>query len=447
MRQLWLWTALLASRSVDSGVARAVLASEPTTPSGDGLHDLLWRGKVIREAHRRLSEWAAGDGVPAPAVLEPLRERLGTAVGEDDAWRDQAMAPMREALRDAQDHGLAVMKGLALASHYDEPLSRHMGDVDLHSPDWPAVVAFCRRATERGWVWDVTEFPWVKWDKGTLYGQLSLVTPDNRDPVARIDLHVGPYSVGPNGRVYGLGHAEGTALEVPSRLCDPVTLAVILVAHAANDGFLSLKDLNDFAALTAGGDIDAASLAETCRAFGCEPILDQIRGTVAALRTLGGPDGTAALLARATAGPLTLVPPEGRNRALLAGRFAYRLSRLDGDSVLGALRVAGSSYRYYGADLSVRPGKPSARMERRWRRPDVCWRLVPPESWPAPAGADAAGGPTAGEELADGITRHTRGSAVAVTLADHVFVPTVWGEVSPESVGLASELLATESQA
>ncbi|MFD3649851.1 nucleotidyltransferase family protein [Streptomyces cyaneofuscatus] len=416
-------------------------------PSEDGVYNLLWRGKVIREAHRRLSEWAVRGGLPAPAVLEPLRQRLHAAVREDDAWRDQALAPMREALRDAHDHGLSVMKGLALASHYDEPLSRHMGDVDLHSSDWPSVVAFCRRVTERGWVWDVTEFPWVKWDKGTLYGQLSLVMPDNRDPVARIDLHVGPYSVGPNGRVYHLGRAEGTALDVPSRLCDPVTLAVILVAHAANDGFLSLKDLNDFAALTAGGDLDAAPLAEACRAFGCEAILDQIRGTAAALRTMNAPGDTATLLTRATVGPLTLLPPEGRNRARLAGRFAYRLSRLDGDSVLGALRAAGSSYRYYGADLSVRPGQPSARMESRWRRPDVCWRLVPPESWPAAEGADAAGGPSASEELADGVARHTRGSAVAVTLASQVFVPTVWGEVSPESVRLASELLATESQA
>lgn len=445
MDDVWLWSILLASRSLDDDQAMAALISVAgAAPEQDALYEQLWRAKAIREANRRLDHWAH-QGLSAESVLGPVHDRLRAAIAEDDQWRQQAIAPMKEALQTAAEVGVGVMKGLALAHHYPDPMSRHLGDVDLHCADWATVVEFCRRATATGWVWDVAEYPWIKWEGDVVYGQLSLVTPDNVDPVARVDLHVGPYSIGPNGRVWISRWTDGTALGVPVRMLDQTELAVILVAHAANDGFLSAKDLNDFAVLQDHGQLNLVALREASIGFGCDRVLEQIRGTVAALRDLAAPtpDPSAVrmLMTRATDGPLSLRPPTGRARALLAARLAYRIGRLDGDSIVAGMRTARSSYRYYTADLSVRGGRPCITLERRWRRPDVCWRLVPPEAWPVLPPTVNQAGDVVTEPLETGMSRHTRGAGVAVTIDSHVFVPTVWGQINPDSVSLGTQLL------
>jgi hypothetical protein len=43
-------------------------------------------------------------------------------------------------------------------------------------------------------------------------------------------------------------------------------------------------------------------------------------------------------------------------------------------------------------------------------------------------------------DLADGLTLTTRGRASVVALNGDIMVPTLWGGVRPESVGLAQEL-------
>jgi hypothetical protein len=431
MDQVWLTSTLLACRTLDDKGAAAALAG--LTPDAGELYDQLWRAKVIREARGRLERLPGG-------VLAEVERRVRAAVAEDDDWRAQATGYMVGALRIAADVGAGVMKGLALATYYDDPLSRHMGDVDLHCADWAGVIEFCRRATDAGWVWDVTEFPWIKWDGRTLYGQLSLVIPDNENPVARVDLHVGPYSVGPNGRVHNLAWTYGEALGVPGRHLDATTLALILVAHAANDGFLSGKDLNDFAALEDSGQLDTKFLERECARFACEDVLVQIRGTVRALRELIGPGGIPDLLARATDGPLSLRPRTGRTRALHAGLLAMRIARREGRSSLASVRTAWTSYRYYAADLTVRSGTPRARLQPRLRRPDTCWRLIPAEAWPRQRSADG-NGHVDREPLATGMTSHTRRKGVAVTVDSHVFIPTIWGQISDDSIALATRLM------
>jgi len=399
----------------------------------------------------RLARHAVAAAEPAAGPGRELLRRLVEADEAEERWRERAVPPMRAAVAAAARHGGRVVKGLAVQSCYPRPELRHVGDVDLHFPSWAAARPLLRELRAAGWIWDTDELSWLKWhDSGVLYGQLSLVVDDNAAPYARVDLHIGPFSVGHAGLLPMAGWAPGSALGVPVAVPDPVTALAMVAAHAVVDRVLSVKDLNDLRVLlNPGADgadrVDWATVWELCRAAQAAGALAQC------LRALADayPDLRESVLPvlPGSGGLRTSVPGPARRAAAFAAH-AYRDERARGSALPAAVRTGWTARRYFSADLRPRlatgPVRAAAPLPA-LRRRDVCWRLVPAQLWePWLAGRpDAAGDrPDADhrEELADGLTLVTGPAGAAVTLDGDVFVPTVWGRVPPGGARLAARL-------
>jgi hypothetical protein len=395
----------------------------------------------------RLARHAVGAADPAPGPGRDLLDRLVAADEAEQAWRARAVPAMRAVVAAAGRHGGRVVKGLAVQSRYPRPELRHVGDVDLHFPSWAAARPMVRELRTAGWVWDTAELPWLKWhDSGQVYGQLSLVRDDNAAPYARVDLHVGPFSVGHAGLLPMVGWRSGAALGEPATVPDTVTAVAMVAAHAVVDRVLSVKDLNDLRVLLAvGGDgpVDWATVWELCRAAQatgalaqCLRVLAQVHPDLPVPRLPGG-------------GGLSTTVPRATRRAVDFAALAYRDERARGSRLVGALRTGWTAYRYFGGDLRPRPAAgPVAASEPvpALRRRDVCWRLVPPElwaRWPA-AGPDRAAVAPRSERLDEGLTLVRGGGGVAVLLEDDVFVPTVWGAVPAAGLRLARRLAGAD---
>jgi hypothetical protein len=452
----------------------------------------------------RLARHAVAAADPAPGPGRDLLRRLVEADEAEERWRERAVPPMRAAVTAAARHGGRVVKGLAVQSRYPRPELRHVGDVDLHFPSWAAARPLLRELRAAGWVWDTDELSWLKWhDSGVLYGQLSLVVDDNAAPYARVDLHVGPFSVGHAGLLPMAGWQPGTALGVPVAVPDTATALAMVAAHAVVDRVLSVKDLNDLRVLLdparsdvdrtgvdgsgvdgsgvdgsgvdgsgvdrsgvdgsgmdgsgmdgagmdgAGVDgadrVDWATVWELCRAAQAAGALAQC------LRALAGayPDlGRSVLPALPGGGGLGTTAPGAVRRAVAFAAHAYRDERARGSAVPAALRTGWTARRYFSGDLRPRlaagPVRAAAPLPP-LRRRDVCWRLVPAQLW-EPWLAGRPDGPVDRpdtdrcEQLGDGLILVTGPAGVAVTLDGDVFVPTVWGPVPPGGARLAARL-------
>jgi len=437
----------------------AVLLSRLEKPAGDDLRTaerllsgnlpdlkrverILRRSKTIRLALRHLADLREG----LPAVAD-LYDRLRPQEDEETRWREVALPPMRSAVAAAAASGGRLIKGLAVQNAYPDPDCRHVGDVDVHVPSWPGAASLVRTLRADGWGWDVTEFPWVKWDDtGQLYGQLSLVTPATGDPIARVDLHIGPFSVGHAGVMPLTGWRRARVLGVSIEVADSETSIAILAAHALNDGLLSVKDINDMHVLVNQRAVDWVSVRELCRAVEAEQVLAEcVEHTALAYpadRLPAWPPVRSSLLR-----------PEGYGewqRAAFFARHAYRNERHRGLTVPTASLRAVEALRYFSADLTPRLRRGSEdRFSPADRRRDLCWRLVPAEVWgrwarmPSPVGPVLPTGSSAGrrrERLADGLELAIEPGAAAVVFDRDVFLPTVWGDVSDRSVQLAGEL-------
>ena len=413
-------------------------ATDPARLSADRLVAGLELSKV-----GRLARHAVGAADPAPGRGRDLLDRLVEADEAEEAWRRKALPPMRAVVTAAAGHGGRVVKGLAVQSRYPQPDRRHVGDVDLHFPSWAAARPLVRELRTSGWVWDTDELSWLKWhDSGGLYGQLSLVLTADSIPYARVDLHVGPFSVGHAGLLPMVGWRSGCALGESTTVPDTATAVAMVAAHAVVDRVLSVKDVNDLAVLLGddGPDqVDWATVWELCRAAQATGALAQCLQTLARVY----PDVPVPRLAGN--GGLSTTPPGAGRRALAFAALAYRDERARGRGPVAALRTGWTARRYFAGDLRPRPtagpvagSAPVPELRRR----DVCWRLVPEELWapwatPAPGGAAA---PVRTEQLDDGLVLLSTDDGVAVALDDDLFLPTVWGAVPPGGVRLARRL-------
>ena len=425
------WLAMQRLGSLDPGpdaVAAALDALRAAGPSAPEIAGRLVQGKVAQLAAANLAP-ADRDG---PLAGE-LRALLADHLRELAPWRRDAEPHVRAVLALAAGHGGRVMKGLATRRLYPDAALRHLGDVDLHFPALDLALPCLRAMRDAGWAWDPLEVPWIKWDeRGTPYGQWGLARDIGHALPVRVDVHVGPYSVGHLGLLPVLGFTDGCVEGVRLPCTGPEVSLAVLAAHAETESLLSFKDVNDAYVLGRAGPIDWQSTRELCRAAGVERALAELMARVRA--AYGIPEAHAP---RAWSVPTRRV---GRlRRALRTVRLTFRQERRRRSAAAALARLPGC-FRYFTADLRPRARdragpRPAGRLRRRW----LCWRLLPESIWshlgPAPpAGARAA----PGEVLAGGLELLDDGRACVARLGGDVFVPTLWGPVSRRALALAA---------
>ncbi|TDD85023.1 nucleotidyltransferase family protein [Actinomadura rubrisoli] len=423
----------------DEDLQRAAAEMERLDPRA--LYTEIVRSRVYTIALRNLGGLAGRDDV---AVVHAALKDLD---GKETARRAQALPETRAVLRRVRDLDARVIKGLSLREHYADPELRHIGDLDLHVPDWESARQITRVLRERGWRWDTHEFPWIKWtDGGSLYGQLTMVLPDNEDPHSRVDLHIGPFSVGHSTLMPLVGWRPRDVLGVPSVVPCAESEIALIGAHAVNDGLLSMKDVNDaHVLLSRHAGVDWGAVEELCRGAGALKAMGEILS--AAARVYPGTTVPAWAGDARRSGDTYLSTGEEPPgvRADRVRRLALDDERARGRDASLAERVAEEAYAYFTADLTPRLDAPvPAAPDGPHRRRDLCWRLLPKETWQGLADRAAphagAPGPTSDQELASGMRLVRSGKGTVVALDGEVFVPTVWGAVEPESTVLARAL-------
>ena len=125
---------------------------------------------------------------------------------------------------------------------------------------------------ELGYEFDLVESPWVKADDANhrpMYGQVFLVRPDAED-VARVDVHFGTYSIGYAGYLRTSLRDLSTTMRLACGdvgVLRPEGCIVLAQAHALSDGYVSVKDVNDFVAIASSGEeVDWERAGEDLRA-------------------------------------------------------------------------------------------------------------------------------------------------------------------------------------
>jgi Uncharacterised nucleotidyltransferase len=430
---LWTCVSLLGNLdATDASLARAAELLERLDPAAT--YDAVLASRVYTVARRGLERLPeAGNG-------KVVLARLCELEAGEEIRRGAAAAETRAVLEQLRTSRARLIKGLPLRERYTDRSLRHEGDIDVQVPDWSAGRALAGWLRARGWLWDTQEYPWLKWtDGGDLYGQLTLVLPDNADPVARVDLHIGPFSVGHAGLLPLVGWTDATVLGLPARVPDDETALAIIAAHSLNDGYLSMKDINDIHTLLSTGiGPDWASTVELCRCAGATEALWQLRAETARCYPQHP----------APAGPIRAVLSGTRElphqRARRVARLALRDERARRRRPTTAAAVAWDAYRYFSADLTPRlsPTRPAVPAPTSGlRRRDLCWRLLPAETWRRlRAGPTVPVGRVIEDSIADGLLLSRSRQGVAVSVGGDVFVPTVWGDLHPESVALATKL-------
>jgi hypothetical protein len=326
-----------------------------------------------------------------------------------------------------------VIKGLAMQPCYPDPAVRHVGDIDLHATDWAATRPLVNQLRADGWPWDVMEFPWLKWDEaGLLYGQLGFLRLVNGVPTARVDVHIGAYSVGHAGRMPLTGWETINVLGTPTLVPNRESGIALIAAHALGDTRLSMKDINDLHVLVGDGHVDWTSVVELCRCANAVEVLGQLLAELTAIYP--GPRFVPELPHTPRLVPSGLSPGQ---RGSHFGWHALGDERARGVAALQAAAVAEEARRYFSSDL--RPHLAASGDDLTPGR-NVCWRLLPEPVWadwvPSAMRLEQS---IEDSQLAEGLVLRRSGTARVVLIGDDVFIPTVWGGIDAASVALAAE--------
>jgi hypothetical protein len=345
---------------------------------------------------------------------------------------------VQDTLAFAADHGAGLIKGRATERFYPQPGLRHVGDIDLHVAHWPDAADLLLGLRDRGWDWDEREVPWLKWDSQHPYGQWALVVRRGQQPILRLDLHIGPYSVGYCGLIGPLGF-EPVGDAYPVAQATAATSLVLLAAHAAGDGLLTVKDVNDYACIVAAAHVDWDDVVAAATGACVTDVLGQLGAWASRVY------GTAGPVPGRLDHPLPLAPPSRGQRARYIAALAFRQHP---GRMPARARVAAQAWHYYRRDLGFDQGRRMAAPTRPELRDRCrCWRFAPKQVWdllPAAGagqvtlpGAGARGRPLRPLRLADRLLLTTAGDSAVVRLGDDIFIPTIDGSLTASSVALA----------
>ena len=341
------------------------------------------RSKVCRLAFDALTRHSAPAG--APALL------LAQRVEADQQWRSAAYGYLGHALCEVAACGGRVLKGLAIQEYYPEPEMRHIGNVDAQFPTWSTAIDAVRRLRRSGWTWSTEEMARLSLDtNGVRYARLPLVPADAAAPAVRLDIHVGPYPAERPGGVLPLvGWRRSEALGVPVDVPEVESAILLIAVCAADEGFVSMKTVNDLHVIVRSGAVDWTSVRE-----------------------LGRSSGSAGWLRRCLAELAATYP---------------------GDPVPAEL-----TSRRRPRERPERP--PGSAAHRRAARRSGERRLITAEVW-RQLTASARPGATRVLDVAEGLQVVVGGDGAALRAGEDIFVVTTDGRAHPDGVATAWKLL------
>jgi hypothetical protein len=431
-----------------------------------GPSDLSRAADTLKRAGDRVTE------IPAIAfkhkVTTIVAQNAATLRGDDDervaaladALGDLLASDLADALRhrrllEAEIVEIAgllgeratVLKGFCNSRFYPEPYVRWMRDVDVLCATWEDAVLLLNLLLDRGYEYDEKESPWVKADEERgrhLYGQIFLIRPSG-DDFCRVDIHYGTYSVGYSGYLDLDLATSGAHTEVGGRrvrVLTPEACVLIAQSHALSDGYVAIKDINDFVAMaTSSENVDWSEAGRRLRRHGLHPqaallarhvrdLYADERVRAAATRMLDACDPPRRTLWRTHDRGWGL-------RARVNASFAYRWHRLRGDSRTTALIRLGQCYLFYvrRLRLEVRPRDLRERMLRammakpdlaHWKlRPDACTLLIDADVVRRLNGGRPGHGAADWHPVAAGIEFAGERGNEYVRLGGRTFVPTL----------------------
>jgi hypothetical protein len=394
---------------------------------------------------------AANAGAEAAALRELLAADMRAAVHHRQLLENELPT-----LASALAGGAVLIKGLASARHYPPPYARWMRDIDVLCRSWTDAMSLLAELAERGYRLDPDESPWIKADpaNGTdLYGQIFLVR-DTGDDFCRVDVHFGTYSVGYSGYLDVdwaalTSSADIGGLNVPVLRQEAALL--LALAHALSDGYIAVKDVNDFAAAAVGrAPVDWELVAREIRRHRLEPqgllLARHCLALYADARVADAATRLAACCAGARIGGWRTHDRSWGRRALVNADFTYRWQRGRGDTIGHAAWRTVQCYLFYRRRmaLAVRARSPREAVLhkamrqaslREWRlSPDACTMLIdaqvvrdlaPPRDGAAPVR------PASAVSVAPGIDVVTADGHDFVRLQGRLFVPTTDALVTP----------------
>ena len=414
--------------------------TEALATAGD--HDLyrtLRFNKVIMRSHVNLG---GGDvsGVGTGGAAGAARRAIESISADARAQRDRSARTLGPTWARIRAHAartgttVALVKGGGLRLWYPDPAQRHLGDLDLWLPDQASAWALVRYLLGLDWAFNSGELPWLKQTHdGHGYGVSNLVSV-SREQLG-IDLHYGDYSVRHCGRVplreQDVRDAGGERARIPDE-----ELLVIMMANAAGDHFITLKDVNDLLLGATRPGIDWARVRQLLRQSGLVEFARTLATAAPGFYPGAGAAGEAISTAqRELVGrggrlePVSLArssPPRVRTRTTV--RHAWTVSKEFGlpHRIWSTLSAA----YYYSANLRPRavriaggPLPPWCYRPRPWR----CVRLVPVDRVPGILGTGSrpSGAATAAPRVALGARRERLWE-----FAGGSFVPTVYGRLA-----------------
>jgi hypothetical protein len=338
--------------------------------------DLLSRHKARRIALARLEQADTGHEFAA-SLLDAFRARIAPTLR-----RQESVAEIvHEVDGLAVELGIAVagIKGLSARSMYDLPEQREVSDVDVHVAHETDAWKLTAGLRSRGFTFDEEELPWVKTVPATghVYGQSRLGRVIDEDGYRLyVDVHFGGYSV----RHCGLIPLDAPSSPPGYSLVQLTPNLPLLVANAAGDCFVTVKDLNDLYLYLARADVDLDAAAEVLARAGLGEFLAWMIERLRAMFDLDPVRSAAADRLAAAATPergLSLLGTSWRRRWWLTVQHAARLDRAE--SLASAARATWSAATYYWKPLRLHVD--SRRRRRRVAAPDpdrwTCVRLVP----------------------------------------------------------------------
>jgi hypothetical protein len=217
---------------------------------------------------------------------------------------------------------------------------------------------------------------------------------------------------------------------------------LIAQSHALSDGYVAIKDINDFVAMATGSEpVDWHRVGQRLRQHGLHPQAAVLARHVRRLYTAESVRAAATQLLEACAPPRwTLWRTHDRSwrlRARVNASFAYRWHRLRGDGIATAAVRLGQCYLFYARRLrlEVRTRSLRERLLRaamaepdlaKWRlRPDACTLLIDAEVVRRLTGAAGDGGAGSWHAVAEGIELTGDAGREYVRLGGRTFVPTL----------------------
>lgn len=370
----------------------ALAPAVPVTPAavrraGPAAAEVIRWQKSTALSAARLEDLALRAGDPQLAALHSVVARTA----DDGRRRVDRLAQVDAhvvALGQARTY---PVKGLAFRDWYPEREYRDVGDLDLWVPDPDEAWQLARALRDEGWVYQDEELPWLKRDArgGRLYGQIRMWAGPG-DPDIYIDIHYGPF--------YSVRHCGVLPVRRPERgrTLAPADNLAMMVGNAANDHFITIKDVNDLYLALDRDDVDWERLLAVLRSGGIERFLvhmvDRLRRCVALDERHRHRLATLPLPRRAEF-PAPLPTSLSRSRRWLTTvAHAARTARVTPG--LPAARTTAAAARHYALPLRLRVVDAVSRPLRIGVADNAtCVRLVPREQLAAAGGPLPAAAP------------------------------------------------------